>query len=76
MLLDIGLPDMDGYAVARHLRREHSRNSLVLIALTGYGQDEDKAKAYAAGFNHHLTKPASLSDINAVFEKIALATAK
>ena len=66
VLLDIGLPDMDGYAVARHLRREHSRNSLVLIALTGYGQEEDKAKALQAGFNYHLTKPVGVADIEAV----------
>ncbi|HEY4526833.1 MAG TPA: MASE1 domain-containing protein [Candidatus Paceibacterota bacterium] len=73
-IIDIGLPDIDGYRVAERARKGGFEGTLV--ALTGYGQDEDKAKAYAAGFNHHLTKPASLSDINAVFEKIALATAK
>ena len=70
VLLDIGLPDMDGYTVARHLRQEHGSNPLVLIALTGYGQDEDKAKAHIAGFNYHLTKPVSIADVEAVLAKV------
>lgn len=69
VLLDIGLPDIDGYAVARRLRKEHGYNPLVLIAVTGYGQDEDKAKARDAGFNHHLTKPVGIADVEAVLAK-------
>lgn len=64
VVLDIGLPDMDGYEVARRLRTQGSR--AVLIALTGYGQEEDKALAFEAGFDHHLTKPVGLADIEAV----------
>jgi PAS domain S-box-containing protein len=56
-LLDIGMPRMDGYETARSLRQAHG-NGIVLIALTGWGQDEDKARALKAGFDHHLTKPA------------------
>jgi len=58
VLLDIGLPGLDGYQVAERLRKE-SRNAreMTLIALTGLGQQEDRARAMAAGFDHHLTKP-------------------
>lgn len=57
VLLDIGLPGLDGYAVARLLRSRPSDEPLLLIALTGYGQAEDRAASRAAGFDHHLTKP-------------------
>jgi CheY-like chemotaxis protein len=56
-VVDIGLPEMDGYEVARRLRRNPSTRHIRLIALTGYGQAEDKQKAVAAGFEEHLTKP-------------------
>jgi CheY-like chemotaxis protein len=57
VLLDIGLPKMNGYEVARHIRRESWGKDIVLIALTGWGQEEDKRRALDAGFDHHLTKP-------------------
>jgi CheY-like chemotaxis protein len=57
ILLDIGLPDMDGYEVARRLRTELHMDETVLIAMTGYGHEQDRRKAQAAGFNHHLVKP-------------------
>jgi CheY-like chemotaxis protein/two-component sensor histidine kinase len=57
VLLDIGLPGMDGYEVARRLRGEPSLAGLVLAAMTGYGQDEDRRKSREAGFDVHLTKP-------------------
>jgi CheY-like chemotaxis protein len=57
MLLDIGMPDMDGYQVARELRAREATKSMIIIALTGYGQPEDRARAEAAGFRDHLTKP-------------------
>jgi len=57
-LLDIGLPGMDGYELARNLRALEATRHLRLIALTGWGQDSDKARARAAGFDAHLTKPA------------------
>ena len=56
-LLDIGMPDLSGYEVARALRRESWATDLQLIALTGWGQDDDRRSAMAAGFDHHLTKP-------------------
>jgi CheY-like chemotaxis protein len=68
VILDIGLPDMNGYKVAEQLQN-HGRRYF-LIALTGYGQPEDKVLAKQTGFHYHLTKPAGIKDIEAVLEKI------
>jgi len=57
VLLDIGMPGMDGYQVARALRAGESTRSMKIIALTGYGQPDDHERACAAGFDDHLTKP-------------------
>jgi CheY-like chemotaxis protein len=57
VLLDIGLPGMSGYDVARQLRARPEFHRTTLIAMTGYGQAADRAAAAAAGFDHHLTKP-------------------
>ena len=70
ILLDIGMPDMDGYDVARALRADESF-SAVLVALTGYGQESDIRKATKAGFDHHLTKPAGLAEIEEILADIA-----
>jgi CheY-like chemotaxis protein len=56
-LLDIGLPDMSGYELARRIRSSPRAVSLTLVALTGWGQDEDRRAAEGAGFDHHFTKP-------------------
>jgi PAS domain S-box-containing protein len=56
-LLDIGMPDMNGYEVARRLREDPLGRKVTLIAVTGWGQDRDKARAIGAGFDHHFTKP-------------------
>lgn len=56
-VVDIGLPDMDGYEIARQLRADASLQNMTLIALTGYGQDADRKRALAAGFDSHLVKP-------------------
>jgi CheY-like chemotaxis protein len=56
VLLDIGMPRLDGYEVARRLR-ERAGNKPRLVALTGWGQETDKARARAAGFDQHFTKP-------------------
>jgi len=58
VLLDIGMPRMDGYEVARRVRQRLGAGAPVLIALTGWGTDTDRTRATAAGFDHHLTKPA------------------
>jgi CheY-like chemotaxis protein len=57
VLCDIGLPDLDGYAVARQLRRDASLSSALLVALTGYALPEDRRRALEAGFDRHLSKP-------------------
>ncbi|MCL4764493.1 MAG: response regulator, partial [Burkholderiales bacterium] len=57
VLCDIGLPGMSGYEVARRLRREEGLETVRLIAVTGYGTDEDRDHAAAAGFDRHLRKP-------------------
>jgi signal transduction histidine kinase len=62
-LIDIGLPDMDGYEVARQIRRELTDYKPRLIAMTGYGQASDRASAFEAGFDAHITKPASADKI-------------
>ncbi|HEY0916563.1 MAG TPA: ATP-binding protein, partial [Solimonas sp.] len=60
-ILDIGMPDIDGHQVARRIRAEHGRQTVLLLALTGWGQQEDIRKTAAAGFDHHLTKPVDFS---------------
>jgi CheY-like chemotaxis protein len=68
VLLDIGLPDMTGYEVATAMRRKQE-HPYFIIALTGYGQDDDKANAKKAGIDQHLTKPAGLKEIQAALRK-------
>ncbi|HEX4928090.1 MAG TPA: PAS domain S-box protein [Burkholderiales bacterium] len=57
MLLDIGLPKMDGYEIARRIRADAALQGTMLVAVTGYGQMHDRARASASGFDHHLVKP-------------------
>ncbi|HEU4376694.1 MAG TPA: ATP-binding protein [Telluria sp.] len=66
LLLDIGLPDIDGYQLARSLRAMAPTAHAMLIALTGYGQPEDRARSLAAGFDHHLTKPVDADQLAAL----------
>jgi PAS domain S-box-containing protein len=63
VLLDIGLPGLDGYEVARRLRAEPGFKGALLVALTGYGQDEDRRRSQAAGFDLHLVKPVDLATL-------------
>lgn len=56
-ILDIEMPGLDGYEVARQIRRVSPGGTVTLIAVTGWGQVSDKARALAAGFNHHFTRP-------------------
>ena len=65
-VLDIGLPGMDGYELARHLRASPGGQGAVLVAHTGYGQEEDRRKSEAAGFAHHLVKPVGIQDLQHV----------
>ena len=63
VLLDIGMPGMDGYEVARRIRANPNNRHISLIALTGWGQDEDRQRSAAAGFDHHLVKPADIDQL-------------
>jgi signal transduction histidine kinase len=63
VLLDIGMPGMDGYEVARRIRANPIHHGISLIALTGWGQDEDRQRSAAAGFDHHLVKPADIEQL-------------
>ena len=63
VILDIGLPGMSGYEVAERIRRSPGGAKLTLIALTGWGRNEERAQAFAAGFDHHLTKPVSVEEL-------------
>ena len=66
VLLDIGMPGMDGYEVARRIRAQGMPERPTLIALTGWGQDDDRRRAREAGFDHHLVKPANFRALQAL----------
>jgi CheY-like chemotaxis protein len=63
ILLDIGMPHINGYEIARRVRQQWWGKDVILIALTGWGQDEDKERASRAGFDYHFTKPVNPSDL-------------
>ena len=60
IISDIAMPEMNGYELARRVRQEPAMEGVILVALTGYGQESDRQRAHEAGFNHHLVKPVSL----------------
>ncbi len=66
VLLDIGMPDMDGFETARRLRAEHGPDAMVLVAVTGYGQEDDRRRSRDAGFRHHLVKPLALGALSGI----------
>jgi DNA-binding response OmpR family regulator len=68
VLLDLGLPDLDGFEVARELRREPTETPFRIVALTGHGQPEDRRRTAEAGFDEHLVKPVDPKTIRAVIE--------
>jgi signal transduction histidine kinase len=70
MLIDIGLPDLDGYRLAQRLRADPATSGAVLIAATGYGQARDREQALAAGFAHHLVKPIDMMALMRVLETV------
>jgi CheY-like chemotaxis protein len=69
--VDIGLPELNGYEVARRIRTKHIADETCLVALTGYGQSADRNKALEAGFAHHLTKPVNIDALWELLEKVA-----
>jgi two-component system CheB/CheR fusion protein len=69
VLLDIGLPEIDGYEVARRLKKQNGLDGVCLIALTGYGQLEDRQRAQRAGFADHMIKPVDLEKLRGAMAK-------
>jgi CheY-like chemotaxis protein/anti-sigma regulatory factor (Ser/Thr protein kinase) len=70
ILLDIGLPGMDGFEVAKHLRQEPGLKEVPLIAVSGYGREEDRQRSRQVGFNHHLVKPVDPQALPALFASL------
>ena len=70
LLLDIGLPDVNGYELARTIRAAPWAEGMVLIAVTGWGQDEDRRRALEAGFDHHLTKPIAAATLESLLQSL------
>jgi len=66
VLLDIGVPGMDGFEVARKMGQELGLKDATLVAITGYGQDEDRRRSREAGFDAHLVKPIDPKDLNRI----------
>jgi CheY-like chemotaxis protein len=69
-LLDIGMPHLDGYQTARRIRDQAWGSSILLVALTGWGQEQDRRQATEAGFNYHLVKPGDPQTIGALIEQM------
>ena len=69
VLLDLGLPRMDGFEVARRLREQQPQARPLLVAITGFGADEDRVRSYQAGIDLHLTKPVSVDELLRFLEK-------
>jgi DNA-binding response OmpR family regulator len=72
VLLDIGLPLLDGYEVCRRIRRQPWGSGMALVALTGWGQDEDRHKTRDAGFDAHLVKPVNYDELMAMLEALSV----
>lgn len=68
-ILDIGMPDIDGHALARQLRAQPALSGATYVALTGYGQASDRASSHDAGFDHHLVKPVDAEQLLAVLDR-------
>jgi CheY-like chemotaxis protein len=71
VLLDIGLPGLDGYEVAKRIRQQPVLHDIVLVALTGYGQETERQRSQEAGFDHHLVKPAEFSKVQRILATVS-----
>jgi PAS domain S-box-containing protein len=67
VILDLGMPHVDGFEAARRIRSLEQGKHVTMVALSGWGQDADRARSRAAGFDHHLTKPANVATLEAIF---------
>jgi CheY-like chemotaxis protein len=71
VMLDIGLPGLNGYEVAKRLRQQPVLHNIVLVAMTGYGQETDRQHSQEAGFDHHLVKPAEFSKVQQILATVS-----
>ena len=70
MLLDLGMPKLDGYQVCRHVREQPWGDEVTIIALTGWGQEQDRRRTLEAGFDHHLVKPVDPAFLAKLIEEV------
>ena len=70
VLLDIGLPDLNGYELARQIRAAPWGRDVILIAVTGWGQEDDRRRAFEAGCDHHLTKPIEAETVESLLQSL------
>ena len=75
VLLDIGLPGLNGFEVAKRIRQQPDYEHVVLVALTGYGQDSDRQSSLQAGFDHHLVKPARFAQLQQILAQVPVSGA-
>ena len=71
VLLDIGLPGLNGFEVAKRIRQQPTLNHIVLVAMTGYGQETDRQRSQESGFDHHLVKPADLGELQKILTTVS-----
>jgi CheY-like chemotaxis protein len=71
MLMDIGLPELNGFEVAKWIRLQPVLRDIVLVAITGYGQESDRQHSQEAGFDHHLVKPADFEKVRQILAAVS-----
>ena len=71
MLLDIGLLGLDGFEVAKRIRQQPALKHIVLVAVTGYGQESDRERSQDAGFDHHLVKPVDFDKLQDILATVS-----
>ena len=70
IIMDIGMPVLNGYAAARRIRAEHTGKQAVIVALTGWGQQSDRLRSAEAGIDHHLVKPLDLAALKQILDSV------
>ena len=70
-LLDIGLPGLDGFEVAKRMRQQPILQDVVLVAMTGYGKESDRQRSQEAGFDHHLVKPIKFEKVQKILASVS-----
>jgi two-component system CheB/CheR fusion protein len=71
MLLDIGLPELDGFEVAKRIRQQAALHNVVIVAMTGYGREKERQRSQEAGFNHHLVKPVDYGTLEQILAAVS-----